>query len=243
MRLLVTRPEPEGARTAALLRSLGHEAIEMPMLRIEPIADADLGAGPWAAVLFTSANAVRAVVAHPRFGEIAKLPAYAVGARTKAAAAAAGFAPVHAAEGDVGALARLVAAKLSATRLPLLYPAGEVRAGDLEGALEGHGFRVASVVIYQAAMVEDFTPEVRDALTARSVDAVLHYSARTAAAFLAAASRAGLGDDIAGVRHVCLSAEVAAPLRVAGVCVTDVAQEPNEGALLACLDRFTRTTP
>jgi uroporphyrinogen-III synthase len=243
VRLLVTRPEPEGARTAALLRSLGHEAIEMPMLRIEPIADADLCAGPWAAVLLTSANAVRAVAAHRRFREVAKLPAYAVGARTKAAAAAAGFAPVHAADGDVGALARFVGANLPATRLPLLYPAGEARAGDLAGTLEGQGFRVATVVIYRAATVEDFTPEVRDALAAGSVDAVLHYSARTAAAFLAAASRAGLGDAVARIRHGCLSAEVAAPLRAAGIRVAEVAREPNEKALLACLDLSTRATP
>jgi uroporphyrinogen-III synthase len=243
VRLLVTRPEPEGARTAALLRSLGHETIEMPMLRIEPIADADLGAGPWAAVLFTSANAVRAVATHRRFGEVLGLPAYAVGTRTKGAAMTAGFAPVHAADGDVGALARLVGANLPATDLPLLYPAGEARAGNLEGALEGRGFRVATVVIYEAAMVEDFTPGVRAALAARSVDAMLHYSARTAAAFLAAASRAGLADAVAGVRHVCLSAEVAAPLRAAGILAADVAGEPNEKALLACLDLSTRAPP
>ena len=69
---------------------------------------------------------------------------------------------------------------------------------------------------------------------------MLHYSARTAAAFVAAASRTRLDDAIADVRHVCLSAEVAAPLRAAGVCVTDVAKEPNEKALLACLHLSTR---
>jgi uroporphyrinogen-III synthase len=77
---------------------------------------------------------------------------------------------------------------------------------------------------------------VRNALKAGSVDAVLHYSARSAAAFLAAASRAGLGDAVARIRHVCLSAEVAAPLRAAGIGAADVAGEPNEKALLACLD-------
>src|SRR5579864_8514480 len=99
MRLLVTRPEPDGERTAALLRARGHEVLTLPMLRIEPIADAALGHGPWAAVLFTSTNAVRALAAHPRFGELVGLPAYAVGARTQAAAAAAGFAPVRSADG------------------------------------------------------------------------------------------------------------------------------------------------
>jgi len=65
LRLLLTRPEPDAARTAAALRAAGHEVLTAPMLRIEPVA-ADLGAGPWEAVLITSANAARAVAAHPR---------------------------------------------------------------------------------------------------------------------------------------------------------------------------------
>src|SRR6266849_624115 len=111
VRLLVTRPEPECERTAALLRERGHEVLLMPLLRIEPIADAELGAGPWAAVLFTSANAVRAIAAHRRFSELADLPAYTVGRRTQAAAAAAGFASIVSADGDVNALVSLIASK------------------------------------------------------------------------------------------------------------------------------------
>ena len=111
MRLLVTRPEPECERTAVLLRGRGHEVLLMPLLRIEPIADAELGTGPWAAVLFTSANAVRAVAAHRRFGELADLPVYTVGRRTQAAAAAARFASIASADGDVNALVSLIESK------------------------------------------------------------------------------------------------------------------------------------
>src|SRR5713226_5153099 len=83
----------------------------MPLLRIEPIRHAELGAGPWAAVLFTSANAVRAVAAHRRFGELADLPVYTVGRRTQAAAAAARFASIASADGDVNALVSLIESK------------------------------------------------------------------------------------------------------------------------------------
>ena len=49
MRLLVTRPEPDNERTAAALRAQGHEVLLAPLLHIEAVADADLGAPPWAA--------------------------------------------------------------------------------------------------------------------------------------------------------------------------------------------------
>jgi uroporphyrinogen-III synthase len=235
VRLLVTRPEPECERTAALLRGRGHEVLLLPLLRIEPIRHAELGAGPWAAVIFTSANAARAVAGHRRFNELADLPVYTVGRRTQAAAAAAGFTAILSADGDVSALVRLVASKPPPANLPLLYCAGEDRAGDLADALLLHDLRVETVLIYRAAMVTELTPDVRAALAAGAIDAVLHYSARTAAAFVAAV--AGIGDLSIQTRHLCLSAQVAAPLAAVGAKAIEIASEANEQALLALIGR------
>jgi uroporphyrinogen-III synthase len=235
VRLLVTRPEPECERTAALLRGRGHEVLQQALLRIEPVADAELGSGPWAAVLFTSANAVRAVAAHSRFSELAGLSAYTVGQHTQAAAVAAGFAPVLSADGDVNALVRLIEVTPPAERRPLLYCAGEDRTGDVAGALRARGIHVETACVYRAAVVADFAPDVRAAFAADAIDAVLHYSARTAAAFVAAATAAGIRDLSIQARHLCLSAQVAAPLAAAGATAIDVAREPNDQALLALI--------
>lgn len=235
MRLLVTRPEPDCERTSALLRERGHEVLHQALLRIEPVVDAGFGPGPWAAVLFTSANAVRAVAAHRRFNELAGLPAYTVGERTRAAAAAAGFASVISADGNVEALARLIAARPPVAGRPLLYCAGEDLASDLAGVLRARGLRVETVCVYRAAVVADFAPEVRAAFAGHAIDAVLHYSARTAGAFVAAATVAGIRDLSIRARHLCLSAQVAAPLAAAGAAAIDVASEPNEQALFALI--------
>jgi uroporphyrinogen-III synthase len=237
VRVLVTRPEPECERTAALLHARGHEVLLMPLLRIEPIRHAELGAGPWAAVVFTSANAVRAAAAHRRFSELADLPVYTVGRRTQAAAEAAGFTSILSADGEVNALVRLIASKPPVANSPLLYCAGEDRAGDLAGALQLRGMRVETALIYRASMVAELTPDVRAAFRAGAIDAVLHYSARTAAAFAAAAAMAGIGDLSIQTRHLCLSAQVAAPLAAAGAKAIEIASEANEQALLALIGR------
>jgi uroporphyrinogen-III synthase len=218
-----------------LLRGRGHQVLQQALLRIEPVADAELGSGPWAAVLFTSANAVRAVVSHRRFSELAGLSAYTVGQRTQAVAVAVGFAPVLSADGDVNALVRLIEVSSPAERGPLLYCAGEDRAGDLAGALRALGIHVETACVYRAAMVADLSPDVRAAFARDAIDAVLHYSARTAAAFVAAATAAGIRDLSIQARHLCLSAQVAAPLAAAGATAIDVAREPNEPALLALI--------
>jgi len=79
VRLLVTRPEEGGSRSAEILRSRGHDVLLAPLLRIEAIADVDLGASPFAAILLSSANAARAIAAHPRMRELMHLPVLAVG--------------------------------------------------------------------------------------------------------------------------------------------------------------------
>jgi|HubBroStandDraft_6_1064221.scaffolds.fasta_scaffold171451_2 uroporphyrinogen-III synthase len=239
MRLLVTRPEPDGARTAAALRARGHDVMLAPLLSIEPEPAADLGPGPWGGVLITSANAARAIAAHPRKGGLAALPLFAVGRRSAEAARAAGFAGVVSADGDAADLARLVAARdgKPQVRLPLLYLAGEDRAADLAGALAAQGIATQTVVVYRAVVATSLPPDVKAALAAGAIDGVLHYSRRSADAFTALALAAVIDLKQLATKHYCVSAQVAEPLRQAGVAAPAVAATPHEAALLALLDR------
>jgi len=122
--------------------------------------------------------------------------------------------------------------------LPILYCAGEDRAGDLAGALQARSLRVETVCVYRAEMVTGLDPGVCAAFAGDAIDAVLHYSARTAAAFVAAAAAAGIRDLSIRTRHLCLSAQVAAPLAAAGATAIDIASEPNEQALFALVAPF-----
>jgi uroporphyrinogen-III synthase len=238
MRLLVTRPEPDNARTAAALRSRGHEVTLAPVLRVEPAADADLSGGPWAALLITSANAVRAVVVHRRKDELLAIPVFAVGRRSAEAAREAGFAEVVSADGNADDLARLVAARVPSGQPnhPLLWLAGEDRAGDLAGALAVQGFPMHTVVVYRAVAETALPDDVRDALSSGRIDGVLHYSRRSADAFEAIVMAAGIDLKSLPTKHYCLSAQVAEPLAQSGVGTVVVAPSPDEAALLALLD-------
>jgi len=228
MRLLVTRPEEGGERSAAVLRARGHEVLLAPLLRIKAIAGSDLGAPPWAAILLSSANAARAIASHPRIGELTALPALAVGLRTAEAARAAGFTDVQSADGDAQDLIRVTAARFTGHRAPLLYLAGEERARDLAGDLAG--LVVRTVVIYRAVKVAKIPPALRAALASDQLDGVLHFSLRTAEAYVACARSAGLLDKALAPVHFCLSPRVASAF--AGAPNIRVAARPEEAALL-----------
>src|SRR5271156_2738138 len=106
MAVLVTRPHPDNEDTARALRERGFEVVLAPMLRFEamPLAD-DLDAD-FAAVIVTSANALRAVEA--QLGPLSKLPLFAVGEHTASEARRLGFDQVVSAEGDAGKLRDLL---------------------------------------------------------------------------------------------------------------------------------------
>jgi uroporphyrinogen-III synthase len=232
VRILVTRPD--GERTAAELRARGHAPIVAPLLRIEPIANVDLG-GAWVAIVLTSANAARALQAHPQRGGLDGLPVFAVGQRSAQAARDIGFSDVTSADGDVTDLAGLVVERVGEGTL--LYLAGEDRAGDLAGELADHGLDVHTAVVYRAVPVEILPEPARAAVATGAVDGVLHYSRRSAEAFVDRARQAGVLDQALGAVHYCLSPQVAEPLQTAGAANIRIARRPDETALFELLDR------
>jgi len=229
MRILVTRPETDGERTASALRERGHDVTVMPLMRAEPI-EAELGDGPWGGVIATSANACRAVVSRSDLASLVDLPFFAVGRRTAQAARTAGFSDVTAAEGDVKDLAAAIMESASRDR-PLLYLAGEERAADLEGMLAAEGFLITTAVVYRMVAMNGFSAAVAATLAGGGIDAALHYSAASAGACLAAGRAAGVEPSLLKIRHFCLSAQVAATLGSAGANDLRVAAEPSEIAL------------
>jgi uroporphyrinogen-III synthase len=231
MRLLVTRPSPDGERTAAELRARGHQVLLAPLLRIEAITDADIGSGPWAALLLTSANGARAIRMHKRRAELLALPVLAVGRASAEAAREAGFSDVVSASGDADDLARLAAGRFAGAPWPLLYLAGKHRARDLAGNLGSRGVAVQTAVIYRAVAASRLPAEAEAQLRAGTIDGVLHFSPRSADSYLSCAR--DLMDRALAPVHFCLSERVAAPLRRAGVADIRLADRPHEAALLA----------
>lgn len=240
MAVLVTRPYPDSETTAAALRARGLEPLLAPVLRFEVVPlpagfDADA-----AAVLVTSANALRAVEPQLKGHALSKLPLFAVGEHSAAAARRAGFGKVFSADGDAAALRDLVLGHIRARRVkagPLLHLAGETVAGDLVAELGAHGVEVTSRVVYRMVAMDRLPEAVRTAFAAGRIDAVLHYSARSAQAFLQAARADGIEISALAVAQCCISKAVAQVLHEAGAARVMVAGTPSETALLAALER------
>ena len=232
MRIVVTRPQADGERSAKALRARGHDVLLAPLMRVEPIA-ADL-AGNWSAIVITSANAPGAIADNPAREHLRTLKVFAVGARSADAARTAGFTQVEAAGGDAHDLMQLVAEQHRGDT-PLLYLAGEDRAADLVGDLARHRIAAEMRVVYRA-VTAPFPPALLEAVRGKTLDAVLHYSKRSAENYIAGAQAAGVAAEALAPHHLCLSEQVAAPLRQAGAARVAVAKHPDETSLIELLE-------
>jgi len=244
MAVLVTRPHPDDEATAASLRARGFDVLRAPMLRFDPVAVHEDMNARYSAVIVTSANALRGIEPHLKGHRMLELPLFAVGEHTAAAARRAGFTHVVSANGDAANLRDLVLASLKAKELKkastLLYLAGAEISRDLASELEESGFRVVTQTTYRMIAVKSLPRETCDAFAANQVEAVLHYSQRSARAFLDAARAAGVEISALAIPQCCISATVASVVRDAGATQVVVAATPDENALFEALERALR---
>jgi uroporphyrinogen-III synthase len=123
----------------------------------------------------------------------------------------------------------------------LLYLAGADLSRDLGGELGAEGFSVVTQTTYRMAPVKILPRDVCDGFAAHGIRAVLHYSRRSARAFLEAARDEGVEISALAIPQCCLSETVAAVLRDAGASQVLVAASPDENALFGTLERALRT--
>jgi uroporphyrinogen-III synthase len=230
MRVLVTRPLEDAREISQKLEALGHSVIAAPLLKIEFFDGPEISLDGVQAILATSANGVRAIAKRtPR----RNVPLFAVGPQTEAEARAADFTHIKNAHGDGAALARATTQWIKPQDGALLHAAGAEAPKLLMSELEKSGFIVRREVLYEAQAATHFPNDAATALRNRELDAVIHFSARSAATFANLAAQESLTQACENLIAICISEAAAKALT--GLTFRDVrvATAPNQDALLA----------
>ena len=205
----MTRAADQAADLVAVLREAGAESLCVPMNETRPFADARLAAAlrdldRYDAIVFTSANAVRALGecldVHGRPPAQLRARVLCVGPGTASAARRAGFAApeVPASRYDAESLAEAVRDVLPPAGKRFLFPCGSLSRPTLPQSLREAGARVDEVIVYATAPADVDAPQLRatlvraelDALTFASPSAVRRFAACLDDVSRAAASRA-----------------------------------------------------
>lgn len=232
MRILVTRPQEDSREISQTLEAMGHDVVAAPLLHIQFYDGPEISLDGVQAILATSANGVRAIARRTPRRDV---PLFAVGPQTEAEARVAGFAYIKNANGDGAALAHATAQWVKPDDGMLLHAAGAQAPKLLVAELEKRGFAVRREVLYEARAAQRLPDAAAQALKNGALDAVIHFSARSARTFADCATREGLAAPCEKLIAVCISEAAAAALSPLHFRETRIAKVPNQQALLALL--------
>ncbi len=226
MRVLVTRPIEDSQRTAEALRAAGHQPLVAPLFEIRPLPHRVPGSVD--AFIVTSANALR----HARLvaGHYS-IPVFTVGDATAEEAARLGFRTIHSARGDSHDLA-MVISRANPGGGRFAYLAGVERR---DAALRnlGAAFVVLPVETYESAAQKTLPEQAANGLRAADIDAVLHFSPRSATVFAGLAEKAGLAKEADRPAHLFISVAAAVP----GYTRCIVAARPDLASMIDALQQ------
>lgn len=240
-RVLITRPQPGAARTAAAVEALGYQPVVAPLLRIEPLTLTLPAATDIQAVLVASGHATFLP------GLTRDCPVLAVGNATAARARGQGFTTVHSANGDARDLAALATRLLAPTQGPVLLASAQGQGDELAHDLRTRGFTVLHHAVYAAHPVTQWPPQLQQIVTQGQIHttglpsdmplplhAALFFSAQTAQAFvrLIPLEQAGFLQKTQALALGPAAARVLAPLPWRAI---RVAVRPTQNDLLALL--------
>lgn len=232
MHLLLTRPLSDSEATARKLQDLGHSSLIEPLLSLEWLDEEPPDTDDVQAILLTSNNAALALA---RQTVNRDMPIFAVGKATAGAAGEAGFKNVNSADGDVFALARLVATKCLPEDGAVLHLAGEDTTGDLAGSLGRAGLDLRRAVVYRARPARQFSAAAVAALENGGLDGVLLFSPRSATVFTGLLGREGLSESCAGLDLYALSQAVSHAAAELIFRDRHIPKYPSQADLLALL--------
>jgi uroporphyrinogen-III synthase len=232
MRILLTRPAEDAVPFAQMLAERGHTTVIAPLLEIVFHHGAEISLDGVQAILATSANGVRAIARRTKRRDIA---IFAVGPQTTEEARNTGFAIVRNADGDGAALARAAGQWASPKGGALLHAAGAEAPKLLIAELEKSGFTVRREILYEAVAAKQLPDAAMSGLTGDALDAVMHFSPRSARLFCELTAAAGLQSHCERLDALCISQAAADASAAVNFREIRVAKSPSQEAMLALL--------
>jgi uroporphyrinogen-III synthase len=237
--VLLTRPKEDSEKLARKLAELGYDSVIEPLLTLQSAPTPPPDLKNLQAVMLTSPHALDFL--DRRMCETSglfKLPCFCVGASTASAAQSFGFESLHDSAGDGLALASHIKSMLDSARGDILHIAGRDTDSRGREALERWGYIVRAWTTYAAETSSALSSITQSRFREAKLDAVLVFSARTAATLNTLIVRHRLEACCRSVIALGLSDTVLEALRDLPWRLLDAAPTPSEVTVLQRLQEL-----
>lgn len=180
--VLLTRPEPVATQTAELFSAAGIKVIKEPLMEISMLKAPSLSLDTYQAIITTSAMAIRAL---SKICANRNMPLWCVGEASQQIAQDLGFKEIYTPQGyaeNAQGLIESIKENVHLDKGPLLYIRGNCIQTDLKEILNGFGYKIDSMILYNSNPKDAFSDQARDFLSARKdygLKGVTFFSLRT----------------------------------------------------------------
>lgn len=247
MKIVVTRPERSGRKTAKYLSDMGHDVLHLPLsypVHHTTIAQDSLINSLYKSILLTSAESVQVLAKLSLDWEnLSHIPVICVGDSTAFAAQSIGFRNVLAANGFATGMIDLMKSMSShhlTSLQPFLYLAGSPRASTLEDGLINMNISYSVAEIYEmhkhAIRTEDL-----NALCEFLPDSVMLFSSEAAMDFTNEILLKCNNEIFENTHYLCISKKVSEKLPKSQQTRALISHTPNEQGIIELLPLITKT--
>ncbi|GIP39179.1 hypothetical protein J31TS4_24590 [Paenibacillus sp. J31TS4] len=251
-RIVVTRARSQASELADRIEELGGEALELPVIRLQPPSDparaakldeAIKSAASYDWLIFTSVNGVdfffeRMKELRVDIRALGGAQLAAVGPKTAEALAARGlYADALPASFQQEGLADALLGRMAAGQR-VLFPRANLARDVLTAELRARGIEVTEVDAYENVLEDSHGSELLDRLRSGEVHMVTFASSSTVRNLLQLLRQAGSADpaaELAGTEIVCIGPVTAQTAREAGLPVHRMAKESTIDAMVEAM--------
>jgi len=222
MAVLLTRPLAESQALAREISDMGLKTVIAPLTEIIPVAAQLPDFKKFDALVFTSANGVRAFAAATGFRD---KPVYAVGDATASVARDNGFSDVRSCGGTIDEVNKRLTADKTGVVLHIrgVHAAGAVRAPS------------ETLVLYDAVAVKTLSDVCIESLKSGQIESVLFFSPRAGKIFTDIVKAGGLESVVKPIKALCLSHQVLDSVKGLPWAKIRVAAAPEKAKILDLL--------
>jgi uroporphyrinogen-III synthase len=229
--ILITRPAEDATETASIVEAAGFQAVVSPVIKINDTYVTLPDPSVCQALIFSSANGVKAFARRKPGHAFLSKPVFVVGNHTAAAARDAGFLNVRNAAGTMKDLVALIKWQMSPPVRILHLRGQDVREDPADLLPRSEGWAIDGITLYSADPAQTLTPEASRAVESKAVEAVMFYSARSADLFGQACPQG----DFTRVKALCLADSVVESLDIKKWAEIRIAPHPDQSGMTALI--------
>ena len=207
MNIILTRPLIDSENLMAKFFSLGHKIIHLPTLKISSLNIDPINLDQFAAIVFTSANAIKYLKTEKQKNNIV---CFCVGSITEKIARMNGFTNTISAGGTVNALKHLIInSKKIKKNKKIAYICGDNLSFDLDLDLISEGYKIEKIVNYSSEKILDINIQNKELIKNNPPHYIFVYSQRSAQSFIEIVKKYSLYPLMTGSTVMCISKKVA----------------------------------